>query len=259
MGCIIDNRHMISVMARREFMARYVGTFGGILWAIAHPVAMLIIFWFVFSVGLKAQGPANTPFILYFVCGLVPWLTFNEVLSIGTNGVTSNANLVKKTVFPSEILPLVYIVSASASHLVLLLLTFILLTANGIPITIYSAQVLYYFTALCIFLLGICWLSSALNVFHRDIGQVIALLLNLWFWATPIVWTGDLIPEKYRWLLHLNPLEYVIEGYRKSLLYHEAAWSDMTGAGSYWTLVGIVFVMGAYIFRRLKPDFADVL
>ena len=108
---IYRHRHMINIMARREFETRYVGTHGGALWAITHPLALVVIFWFVFSVGFKAQGPGNTPFVLYFVSGLVPWLMFNEVLGASTNGVTGNVHLVKKTIFPTEILPLVFVIN----------------------------------------------------------------------------------------------------------------------------------------------------
>lgn len=256
---IYRHRHMINIMARREFETRYVGTLGGALWAIAHPVALVAVFWLVFSVGFKVQGPNNSPFILYFVSGLVPWLMFNEVLGASANGVIRNVHLVKKTIFPTEILPLVYLAAGAISHVVFLLIMLALFAVHDVTFSIYMFQVLYYFVALCFFLLGISWIVSALNVFHRDIGQGLTVILNLWFWLTPIVWTIDIVPEKYHWLLQLNPLWYVIDGYRKSLLYQQPVWADVTASAYYWLAAAVIFVVGALLFRRLKPEFADVL
>jgi lipopolysaccharide transport system permease protein/teichoic acid transport system permease protein len=142
---------------------------------------------------------------------------------------------------------------------VFLLVTLAIFSANDVTFSLYIFQVFYYFVALCFFLLGISWIVSALNVFHRDIGQGLTVILNLWFWLTPIVWTVDIVPEKYRWLLQLNPLEYIVEGYRKSLLYHQPIWGNITGGVYYWLTAAVVFVAGALLFRRLKPEFADVL
>ena len=246
-------------MAIRELAARYVGTLGGAVWAIVHPLAIVATFWLVFSVGFKARGPDNMPFVLYFLCGLIPWLTFSEVLTASTSAVTGNAHLVKKIVFPSEVLPFVYLGTSAITHVALVAILVAVTVIYGYGPSIYALQLPYYFLAMCFLLLGLSWFLSALNVFHRDVGQAVAVVLNLWFWLTPIVWTVDMIPAEYGWLLRLNPILYVVEGYRNALVYAQPFWADVAGGAYYWSVALMCFGLGAYVFRRLKPEFADVL
>jgi ABC-type polysaccharide/polyol phosphate export permease len=257
---LYNYRGVIWAMAVRDLAARYVGSFGGILWSVVHPLATVIIYWFVFSVGFRARGPAGMPFVLYFVSGLVPWLLFSEVLNSSINAVTANAQLVKKTVFPSEILPLVHLTSASFTHLVLLAVLCFLAWHYGYGPTLSTIYVVYYYTALGCFLLGLSWLLGALQVFHRDLGQGMTVVLNLWFWLTPIVWSTEIIPAQFMNAIQYNPIFYVVEGYRSSLTAGSPLlWLDWRKALRFWAVTGPVFLIGAYVFRRLKPDFADVL
>jgi ABC-type polysaccharide/polyol phosphate export permease len=250
---------MIWAMSKHDLISRYIGTLGGPLWAVLHPVATVMIYWVVFSVGFKAVGPSGMPFVLYFVSGLVPWLLFNNTIISSVSVVTGNAHLVKKTVFPTEVLPIVNLVSETFTHIAMLSILFGVVWYYGHKPTPFLFQAAYYYFALCFFALGLSWFLSSLQVFHRDVGQGVSVILNFWFWMTPIVWTSEMVPEKYRWMLQLNPLAYVVEGYRKSLLYHQPAWMDVTGGAYYWLAAVVMFVAGAYVFRRLKPEFADVL
>jgi len=246
-------------MALREISAKYIGTLGGGIWAIVHPITLVLIYWFVFSVGFKVKGPGDSPFVLYFTSGMLPWLAFNEVLMSSTYGITSNANLVKKIVFPTEVLPVVYLVAASVTHVVLLVIVLSLAIFYGYGITIDVFQLIYYFTALCIFTLGLSWTLSALQVFSRDIGQSIAVVMNMWFWFTPIVWAVDIMPARAQWILKLNPIYYIVTGYRDSIFLHRGMLPDLKFAAYFWVVTIFIFVAGALIFRKLKPDFADMV
>src|SRR5258706_2264679 len=162
---------VIWAMAKRDVAARYVGTIGGVLWAVLQPALTVVIYWFVFSVGFKAQGPAGMPFVLYFVSGLVPWLFFSEVLISSMNAVTANASLIKKTTFPAEVLPLVHFVSSSFTHVVLVVILCVLAWFYGYGPKLTVVQVIYYYGALGCFLLGLSWLVGSLQVVHPDLGQ----------------------------------------------------------------------------------------
>jgi lipopolysaccharide transport system permease protein/teichoic acid transport system permease protein len=107
--------------------------------------------------------------------------------------------------------------------------------------------------------LGIGWLLAAVNVFHRDVGPSLATVLNFWFWSTPVVWSVDMLPEKWRPLLNLNPMFHVVESYRAALLYDRPIWSDASQPIVFWILVLVLGSGGAYVFRRLKLEFADIL
>jgi ABC-type polysaccharide/polyol phosphate export permease len=259
LGKLYRYRSIIWAMAVRDLAARYVGTLGGVLWAIVHPLATVIIYWFVFSVGFKAHGPAGMPFVLYFVSGLVPWLFLSEVLTSSITAVTTNAQLIKKTVFPAEILPMVHLTSASFTHLVLFSVLCFLAWHYGYRPSLKTFQVIYYYGALGCFALGLSWLFGSLQVFHRDVGQAITVALSLWFWLTPIVWSMEILPWHYRLILEYNPVYYLIEGYRASLFRNQSTLVDWRDGVRFWAITGPIFFLGAYVFRRLKPEFADVL
>lgn len=251
-------RGVIWAMAKHDVASRYAGTIGGVLWAVLHPALTIVTYWFVFSVGFKAQGTAGMPFVLYFVSGLVPWLFFNEVLISSMNAVITNAPLIKKTVFPAEILPLVHFVSGTFAHLVLFFLLCILAGIYGYGPKWTVIQVIYYYLALGCFLLGLSWLVGSLQVFHRDLGQAMTALLSLWFWLTPIVWSLEMIPPSLRSIFEFNPIYYVIEGYR-SLMTGVPFWTHGMEALRFWSITVVALLIGAYVFRRLKAEFADVL
>ena len=259
LGKLYRYRGTIWAMAKHDLTSRYVGTIGGPLWAILNPAATVAIYWVVFSVGFKAMGPSGMPFVLYFMSGLVPWLLFNNTIMTSVSAVTGRPHLVKKIVFPTEVLPIVNLVSETFTHVAMLLILLVVMWYYGLRPTPFLFQTAYYYAALCFFLVGLSWLLSSLQVFHRDVAQGISVVLNFWFWLTPIVWTNDMVPEKYRWMLQLNPVAYVVEGYRKSLLQQEPAWADLRSGMCYWASTMIILVAGAYVFRRLKPEFADVL
>jgi lipopolysaccharide transport system permease protein/teichoic acid transport system permease protein len=253
-------RRTIRALARRDVLSRYSGTLFRGVWELANPALTLLVFWFVFSVAFKAKGPAGIPFIIYFATGYVPWLFFSESLTRGTQGVVAHSFLVKKMVFPSELLPFVYLTGGALNHVLLLLLAIVVLLFNGVTISWYWLQIPYYFLTLCATLIGLQWLLSALNVFNRDLGQGVGIVLNVWFWVTPVVWVADgIIPTEYQWLIYANPIGYVIEGYRGSLLYQQPFWINWSQSLYVWSLAFLFAIIGATVFRRLKPHFGDVL
>jgi lipopolysaccharide transport system permease protein/teichoic acid transport system permease protein len=254
---IYRQRHVIRLLARREFLSRYAGTTAGMFWVIAQPAATVLIFWFVFGVGLRASGPAGADFLPWFVCGLVPWLMFSEVLTMSTNGVRGNLQLIKKTRFPSEVLPIVYIGAAAAGHGVLVVLALLVGWARGVTPGIGLLALPLYFAALCFLLLGLCWLVSAFNVFHRDIGQSLGIVLNLWFWLTPVVWNRSLLPDRWGYVVSLNPMAFIVDGYRSALLGTDPGAVPAADAVPFLLVSLPVFILGAEVFRRLKLEFAD--
>jgi ABC-type polysaccharide/polyol phosphate export permease len=256
---IVRYRAMIGALALRDLQSRYAGTLGGTLWAFAHPLAIVVIFYFVFAVGFKAQGPSSTPFILWFVCGLVPWFFFNDTLLTIADSITRNAHLVKKTVFPTEILPLVHITSGLFPHAIFLVILAGMLAFFKMPFLPDRLLVVYFLICTCALLIGFGWMLSALQVFYRDISQALTIFLNLWFWVTPIVWSPEIMPAAYRGLLFYNPMYYVIEGYRGLLIFNSSVWPGAMETAYFWSVTLLAFFVGAYIFRRLKPEFADVM
>lgn len=256
---LYHHQTLVFALAVRELQSRYVGTLGGILWTFAHPLAVITVFYFVFAVGFRSQGPGRTPFLLWFVCGLVPWFFFNETLLAATDSITRHAHLIKKTVFPSEILPVVNITAGLVPHTIFLLIVTGLLVWFQIPLEAGRLLVVYFLLCTCALLVGLGWLLSAIQVFYRDVSHALSIVLNLWFWTTPILWSPDMIPEEYRGLLFFNPMYYIIEGYRGLLIYNEIIWPNVQHTVYFGGAVAVTFAAGAYVFSRLKSEFADVM
>lgn len=252
-------RTVIATMALQEIKNRYVGTLGGIFWSLINPLLIILVYWFVFSLGLKVQPIGNVPFIVYFCAGLIPWMTFSDTLMTNTNTLSQNSYLVKKMVFPTEILPIVNLAANLITHCILLIILSIILAFSGILFSIFNLQFLYYLAALCIFCIGLSWLLSSINVFFRDTAVILGVITNIWFWLTPIVWIIEMMPSDYRSFIRLNPMFYIVDGYRRSFIYHIPFWENY-GLGIYfWSISFIFFIIGGMVFRKLKPEFADVL
>lgn len=256
---LIAHRRIAFSLAVRSFQSRYIGTGGGILWSIVQPLATVFVFWIVFSIGFKVKGPDGIPFVLYYMSAFLPWHFVSEVLNASTNTVIAHRHLVKKMVFPTEILPIVEIMVATAGHFILLAFTILLLFSHDIYPGLGYLQLIYAYLCAVALSLGLGWLLAATNVFHRDINQSLATLLNFWFWMTPVVWSVNMIPEKWRPLLMFNPMFHVVESYRDALLYNRPVWLDAPQLLIFWAIAFFVGVCGAYVFWRLKPEFADVL
>ncbi len=256
---VYSYRSMIWAMTIQEIQRRYAGTLVGFVWSVINPLMMILIYWFVFSVGFRVKPSGGIPFIVTFCCGFIPWIMFNESLMASTNAIKANVHLVKKMVFPTEILPIVNLIASLITHSFMLIMLIVLLLLNDITLSFYNFQFIYYFLALSAFTLGLSWFFSAVNVFYSDIGQALVVILNMWFWLTPIVWMIDIIPQKYHLIIKLNPMYYIVDGYKASFAYHNPFWHNY-GLGIYfWIICLLTFVIGGLVFRKLKPEFADVL
>jgi lipopolysaccharide transport system permease protein/teichoic acid transport system permease protein len=208
---------------------------------------------------MKVAPKGNVPFVVWLAVGMGIWNTFSEVVGGSTGVITSNAHLVKKVVFPLSILPVVKLVSALITHAVFLAMIIVLILLYGLPVTLYWLQALYYFFAMCVLALGLSWITSSINIFVRDTGQVVNVLLQFGFWVTPIFWELGMMPAEIQDVLRLNPMFYIVQGYRDSFIYGVPFWHDWGMALYYWCTTFLVFSVGAVIFLRLRPHFADVV
>lgn len=184
---LYNNRYLLWQLTKRDFKSRYLGSYLGLLWAFIHPLIMIGLFWFVFEVGFRAKPMTSEyPFILWLITGIIPWFFIADSLGTATNSILENAHLVKKVAFRTSLLPIVKILSALIIHLffILIIVTFFLL--YGHYPTIYSLQVFYYLFCSVVLLLGLSWVTSALVIFFKDISQIISVVIQIGFWATPI-------------------------------------------------------------------------
>ncbi len=256
---IWESRKLLWKLTKNDFKQRYLGNALGVLWAFIQPTATIAVFWFVFQVGFKSQPVDDFPFILWLVAGMFPWFFFADGLANGTNSVLENSFLVKKIVFRVSLLPVIKLLSALVVHIFFIFFMFAMFLYYGYTPEIYWLQIIYYLFALSVLLLGLSWFTSSVVVFFRDMGQLISVIIQFGFWLTPIFWSIKMIPEQFHFLIKLNPLVYIIEGYRNSMIYHHWFWEDMQMTLYYWGVTLVIFIIGSLTFSRLRPHFSDVL
>ena len=256
---IIENRRILWSLTKSDFKQKYVGNFLGMLWAFIQPTATILIFWFVFQVGFKSQPIDNFPFILWLVSGILPWFFFADAISNATNAIIANSYLVKKIVFRVSLLPIIPILSALVVHLFFILFMFGMFLFYGYKPNIYWLQIFYYLFAMIVLLLGLSWITSSVVVFFKDMGQIVTMFIQFGFWLTPIFWSIKMVPERYHWIINLNPMVYIIEGYRDSMIYHQWFWQKGAMTLYFWGVTIAIFIIGSITFKRLRPHFSDVL
>ena len=242
-------------LTRREVMGRYSQTLFGVGWAIAQPLATMVVFTLVFS--RLANIVADVPYPIFAYAGLVPWFFFLNSVSSGTMSLVQYRNIVTKTYFPREIIPLAQISSrlldlAAASTLVAVLMAYYRLSVNG-----WALLVVPLFVVLIAFTIAVTLFTSAVNVFYRDVSPVVQIGLQLWLFVTPIAYPLSKVPPAWRGWFALNPLSGVIEGLRSAVVYgREPDWPLLVNA----TLVtGLLLIASFTLFKRLDKYFADVI
>ena len=261
---LFQNRQLIWKLAKNDFKTRYAGSYLGIVWAFVQPVITVLLYLFVFSVAFPSRtfavkGDITIPYILWLIAGIVPWFFFSEALSNGTNALLEYNYLVKKVVFKISILPIIKIISALFVHAFFLVFTLILFSCYGYFPDLYTLQVFYYSACMFIFVLGLCYITCSIIIFFRDLGQIISIMLQVGIWATPILWNITTLSPKLRIIFKLNPMNYIVEGYRDAFIDKVWFWENFYSTAYFWILTMCVFAFGAIIFKRLKIHFADVL
>lgn len=255
-----NNRVLIWDLSKNDFKTKYAGSYLGIIWAFIQPIVTILVYWFVFEFGLKAGSPLKgVPFIVWFMAGLVPWFFFQEALLNATNCMMEYSYLVKKVVFKVSILPIVKIISALFVHLVFIGFLFFVSGIYGFYPSIYTVQLIYYLLCTFILVLGLSYATSAIVIFFKDLGQIINIFLQIGMWMTPILWSYTMVPQRYQWILKLNPMYYIVEGYRDTFISHVWFYQKSLQTLYFWIVGLALFAFGAIIFKKLKPHFADVL
>ncbi|SMG46531.1 ABC transporter permease [Paenibacillus aquistagni] len=256
---IVLQQRFIIEMSKKDFIARYLGSFLGILWAFIQPTVQILIFWFVFQVGFKSAPVDNFPFILWLIAAMIPWFFISDSITSATTSIIDNSYLVKKVVFRVSILPITKIYSALFIHFFFIVFMITMFLIYGYNPTVYYLQILYYIFASIMLVLGVSWITSSLVIFMKDIGQIVGVLVQFGFWLTPIFYSLDIVPEKYHFLIKINPVYYIVEGYRDTFIYHKWFWEHPLLTLNFWMITFTVLALGTLIFKKLRPHFADVL
>lgn len=264
-GLLVDvfkNRKLVWSLSKNDIRTQFAGSYLGIAWAFVKPIVTVLVYWFVFQVAMPAPPVGNNvPYVLWLVAGLVPWFFFMEALPGGTSAFLDYNYLVKKVVFNINVLPFVKVLAAVFTHLVFIGFVLIVSLVCGMKPDLYWLQIVYYSFALFMLVLSLSYITSSVLVFFRDLLQMINVLLQIGIWITPILWNMETteMPEMVKMILKLNPLYYIVQGYRNSLIYKRCFFEDLPMTVYFWVLVICLYFLGEWMFKRLKPHFADVL
>lgn len=256
----MHRRNLLLELVRRDFQQRYAGSAAGWLWGLAQPVVLLASWTFVFRFCLKTKLPDNemtSNYTLYLLCGYLPWMLFQETVMRSTTSLVDNANLITKTVFPAEILPVSVFLSALVQHSFALVLTIAAVAIWDSHLHPLVMLLPFYIVLLAAMSIGASWITAALQVYLRDTVQVVNIFLTFWFWMTPIMIAEQDVPARLQFVVRWNPLSYMVRCYRERLLGEN--WPRLDDLAILVAASLLVFCAGWFFFRHVKRGFADVL
>lgn len=261
---LVERRALVWQLVRRDFETRYIGSTAGWLWGVVHPIVQLLVWIFVFQRCLGMTVPAGSgtrSYAMYLFSGFLPWMLFNETVTRSAGSLVEQSNLITRTVFPSEVVPVSIFLSSLIHHLIgvgLLIAWAVFFLKTLSPMVVLLPLYMFFLGLLAV---GVGWIVASLHVYLRDTGQVLSVVMMLWFWVTPIMLTTDQmfkgIPGRLRWLLAWNPMYWVVGAYRDRLF--TAAWPGWGELSVLAAYSAGVFIVGGLFFRVLKRGFADVL
>ncbi len=252
------NRGLIGKLAKNDFRTRYAGSYFGIFWAFVQPVVTVLVYWLVFGVGFRVAQNTEVPFVLYLVSGIVPWFYMQEILLGGTGSLLQYDYLVKKVVFEIGVLPFIKAVSALFVHLFFILVAVVIAVIYRHYPSVYLIQIVYYYLAMTVLSLGVCYMTCAVVVFFRDLTQIISILLQVGIWSVPIMFDLNVF-GKWAFLFKINPFYYIVTGYRDAIYGRVWFWERGLYGLYFWAVAIAMVLIGTAVFQKLRPHFADVL
>ena len=260
---IFRKRKLIWDLSKADFRKRFVGSYFGIVWMFVQPMVTVLIYFLIFQVGFKSEPPVpGAPYVIWLVPGIVPWFFFSETLNSVTNCLQEYHYLVKKVVFQVEILPIIKLFSCLMVHGFFVLIMFLMFVIYRWTPFLTWMQIAYYSFAASMLAFGIGYLTASVNVFFKDMAQIVSICLQFGMWLTPIMYHESMFADKAPWvvpILKLNPFYYVSAGYRDSMLTGEWFWQRPKLTLYFWVVTLVVGLAGLKVFKRLRPHFSDVL
>ena len=252
---IFSYREMIKSFVRRDLRGRYQGSFLGFLWTFLNPLLQLVVYSIVFGTILQSN---IEKYYLFLFVALIPWLFFANAVAGGSMAVISQKDMVKKIYFPRVVLPISHVTSAFVNMLLCFIVIFIVVIFSGTPLNpkalvcLIPVWIVEYILAL-----GMAFITSAITVYMRDMEHILGIIVMAWQYLTPVMYSDEIVPDKYRFLFDLNPMTPIIKAYRQIL--YEAKVPELKTLLTALTMGIIVLVIGWFVFAGLKRRFAEEL
>lgn len=254
------NRSLIYELTKRDFQKQYAGSYLGFVWIFLQPLLFIGVLYMIFTLGFRVENERDgTPFVVYLVTGIISWQFFAQSFGRSSAIIQEYSFLLKKINFKLSILPIVKLISSFVPHLFFIFVAIIIAWTNGYPPTIYTLQLIYYSFSVITLLLGLSWITSSTNLFVPDVAKTVSVITQFGFWLTPIFWNISKISQEYQWIIKLNPIYYIISGYRDSIINQTWLWEKPLETLYFWIITLIILYLGFTVFERLRPHFAEVV
>ena len=251
---LYNYRELLKTNIKKEIRGKYKGSWLGVLWTFLNPLLMLAVYAFVFPYILRVNVENYT---IFMIVALIPWNFFTTAVQTGTSSVTINGNILKKVYFPREIIPLSVTTSQLINFLITCLIMFCFIFFSGVGFSIHILLLPFLILVQYLLTLGIVLILSAITVFVNDVAHFVQVAMTLGFYATPVVYLSSMLPEKFQWAMHVNPMAVLVEAYRSILYYHTMP--DMKWL-TIWSIISVLMIIVGYIiFKRLEKTFVEEL
>ena len=249
---LYNYRELLKSNVKKEIRGKYKGSFLGVLWSFINPLLQVLVYAIVFPYIMKVKTPN---YLQYLIVGIIPWTFFTTVLNQGMITVRMNAGIIKKVYFPREILPISVALSGLVNFFIscVIILLFCIIGKVGISwhlLLLPLAAIVQFILSL-----GLILALSAINIYIKDTEYIVQFIINMLFYATPILYPATLFPESIRWILYLNPMAGIIDFYRNIFIYHQL--SDVVTIFYVLGISLLIFIVGLLIFRKLEKGFAE--
>ncbi|SLL07891.1 Probable O-antigen/lipopolysaccharide transport integral membrane protein ABC transporter RfbD [Mycobacteroides abscessus subsp. abscessus] len=256
----VNNLNLIFSLSFSEIKSKYFMHYLGFTWQIISPLIQILIYWFVFGLGFRGgSNVGEYPYFIWLIVGLIPWFFINPTMTKGSNSINLRLSLITKLKFPMSIIPTITIISNSFNFIIMLGILIIILHVYGINPGIYYLQLPYYLICMYVFLYAFTLLFSTLTTIVRDIQALLQTTMKMLFYITPILWEINNIPNKYKPIVQLNPINYIINGFRDTFLYQNWFTHDLKYTLYFWFLTLTMLYIGSIIHLKHKKNFADYL
>ena len=249
---LYNYRELLKSNVKKEIRGKYKGSFLGVLWSFVNPLLQVAVYAIVFPYIMRIQ---TDNYLIYLIIGIIPWTFFTTVINQGMITVRMNAGIIKKVYFPREILPISVVTSEGVNFLIstVIILGFVIFGGIGL-----SVNILWYFVILAIqyiVSIGVAFIVSSLSVYFRDLLHLLGIIIQLLFYATPIVYASNAVPQELQWLIKINPMAYLIEGYRN--IFYNKMPPDIKSLLIALAMGIILCVIGYFVFKKLEKRFAE--
>lgn len=251
---LYNYRELLKTSIKKDIGGKYKHSFLGILWSFINPLLQISVYAFVFQIILRSD---IENYAVYLCCGLIPWQYFSSVVLRGAAIIVDNGNIIKKVYFPREVLPISLASSEGVNFLIstIIILGFVIFGGIGL-----SHHILWYFLIVLlqyILSIGVALIVSSITVYFRDLQHILGILMQLLFYATPIVYSMDSVPANFKWLVKINPMSYLIESYRA--IFYNKTMPNFNDLGKALIMGVVLCIAGYFIFKRLEKRFAEEL